>query len=134
MTHLPSSSRRWRAAGLLLLVAFFMWLPVEDTGEWLVLAYGALVCAWGASRLLSKAEAAISPGWLRYLLAGLSAGTALTPVTLLLMAFKTGAHGHLTPDFTSYQIWRVIMLTPVWILSGALIGLGAGFWETARAR
>jgi hypothetical protein len=135
--NLPVDRRivhRLRYAGLFLLVLLLLWLPVEDLHEGWVLGYGAALCAWGAARYLTTRKADPNRFWLHYLLVGAVAGTALTPAALLLMAFKTGLHGHEAPDFTSLQIARVITLTPAWILSGSFIGLGAGLWNTARSK
>jgi hypothetical protein len=125
--------RRLRISGLFLLALFLVWLPVEDLHEGWVTAFGAAVCAWGAALFLATRKTASGKFW-PYALVGFATGAALTPAVLLLMAFKTGLHAHEAPDFTVDQIIRVITLTPAWILSGSLIGSGAGLWKSARAK
>ena len=53
----------------------------------------------------------------------------MTAVALLLMAIKTGLHGHGTPDYTPEQMVRVLSLTPLWVVVGLVIGLITFFWQ-----
>jgi len=64
----------------------------------------------------------VVPAWL-------IAGLGVTVVALLLMAIKTGLHGHGTPDYTPEQMVRVLSLTPLWVIVGLMIGLVALFWK-----
>jgi hypothetical protein len=70
--------------------------------------------------------------WLLYPLAGLLSGLAVTPLALLLMAFKSGVHGHGLPDFTPNQVTLVLLSTPAWAAAGLLVGLGIALWMKAR--
>jgi hypothetical protein len=104
-----------------------LWLPVEDTDEKGVLAFAATVNAWLVARHLVNLNPAAQKSLPRHILGGLLAGLAVTPVALFLMAFKTGIHGHGTPDFSAEQILAVINRTPVWGSAGLLLGLLSGF-------
>ncbi len=57
--------------------------------------------------------------------AGLAVGLGAVPVTLFLMALKTGLHAH-GPEFTADEIARVWGQLPLWGLVGLLVGLGVG--------
>lgn len=132
--RISGSRRRIRIGGLLILVLLLAWLPIEDLHEGWVIAYAAIVCAWGATRHLGGLEAAQRLHWTRYVLVGGLAGMLLTPAALMLMLFKNGLHAHSAPDFSAYQMARVIELTPAWVAAGMLIGLGGGLWKLARSR
>ena len=113
-----------RLAALILGIFLLLWLPVEDTDEIQVLVAAAAVSAWLALRyLLSQTGSAKSLG--KHILVGTLAGLAVTPLALFLMAFKTGLHGHDSPDFTAEQIYFVIYRTPLWGFAGLLLGLGS---------
>lgn len=65
-------------------------------------------------------------------LAGAAAGAILVGLTLLLMAVKTGLHGH-GPEFTPGEIRWVIDQLWLWSVSGGVFGLSfglisAGLW------
>jgi hypothetical protein len=98
-----------RSAGALLLIAFLLWLPVEDTHIWLVVALAASACAWLAlrhfsGRALSTSQAA---------LCGAAAGGAVPLLAVALMAFKGGLHGHGFSDFSVRQIAAGLALLPL---------------------
>jgi hypothetical protein len=121
-----------RLAALLLGVLLLLWLPVEDTGEIQVLVAAAAVSAWLAVRYLVSLPAPVkNPA--KHILVGTLAGLAITPLALFLMAFKTGLHGHESPDFTSEQIYFVISRTPLWGFAGLLLGLGSGMLHLAAS-
>jgi hypothetical protein len=111
------------ALGALLLV----WLPLEDTDEKRALAFAAALNAWLVIRYLNRLSPANRKSLLKHILAGALAGLAITPAALFLMAFKTGMHGHGTPDFTAEQILSVINRTHIWGSAGLLLGLLSGF-------
>ncbi len=75
-----------------------------------------LAAAW----MLAATQAATGKGWLVYPLAGLLGGAATAPVALLLMAIKTGLHGHSVPDYTSAQMMAVLISFPVWVGAGGV--------------
>ena len=125
-------SRSWlRSCGLLLGIVVLVWLLVEESSNLGVLVIAGLVCAWGGIWLLLKIHtAAISKVWIHLIIGG-GAGLLLSPVAILLMALKTGIHGHSTPDFTLYQMQLVLSRTPFFILAGILLGAGVGLLRYA---
>lgn len=128
--------RLLRISALVLGAIMLFWLPIEDPDERLVILFAAAICALAAAYFLVSsmvwqkepsrmAASALRNGrWLMVPLICTLAGLALTPVTLFLMAFKSGLHGHSSPDFTPGQITAVILRTPIWTGAGLLIGLG----------
>lgn len=115
-----------RLAALFLGISLLLWLPVEDTNEIRVVLAAASVTTWLALRHLVQLPAPGSRSLIRYILVGTLAGLAVTPLALFLMAFKTGLHGHESPDFTAEQIFFVVYRTHVWGFAGLLLGLGSG--------
>lgn len=112
--------------GLILLV----WLPFEDSNERIAIAIAAGASLRLAAHLAINKMDLIQPdSVLKHLLLGLSAGLIVAPLAFLLMAIKTGLHGHTAPDFTSAQVIAVFQRLPFWTLGGLLIGLGVGFWR-----
>jgi hypothetical protein len=102
-------------------IAFFIWLPFEDSSlAWVVLLAAGLcaLLAWAALQRQS------SPGWLRLALAGGLAGLLVAPAALLLVAVKTGLHGHGFSDFTPAQVESLLRLAPAWTFAGLAIGAG----------
>lgn len=127
-----SNSPTWlRFLAFLLGVYLLLWLPVEDGNVTRVLFSAAAVNAWLALRYIVRLPASAKNGLIRHLLVGLLAGLAVTPMALFLMAFKTGIHGHESPDFTAEQILAVIYGTPIWGCAGLLLGLGNGLLNIA---
>jgi len=125
--------RRWRILSLVLGFVLFFWLPIEDLNASLVTIFAIAICSLAVVRIFLPIK--IQPGskrWLLYPLSGIIAGVAVTLVSLLLMAFKSGLHGHGSPDFTPDQVISVLRLTPLWSAAGFLIGLGTGIWLRAR--
>jgi hypothetical protein len=108
-------------------ILMLFWLPVEDTNEKRTLVFAAAMNAWFVARYLVRLSSVTRKSLLRHVLVGTLAGLAITPVALFLMAFKTGLHGHGTPDFTADQILFVINRTCLWGSAGLLLGLVSGF-------
>jgi hypothetical protein len=119
------ASRRLRILGILLGFCLLLWLPAEDTSDRWVLIFAAAICSLTGAYTWLWLE--IRKGKRAYYLplAGFVGGALVTPAAFLLMAIKTGLHDHLTPDFTGDQIRAIVLRTPVWIISGLLVGLGA---------
>lgn len=126
----PGSQKRSPAwltlSGFVLLILSFSWLRLEDTDEKYVLAYAAAVNAWLATRYIARQSPAVRRSILRHVLVGSLAGLAIIPVTVSLMALKTGLHGHGTPDFTIEQILSVMNRWYIWGSAGLLLGLLSG--------
>lgn len=117
--HTRSSFRQFggRFFILGLVIGLLVWLPLEDQSI-LMPVLLALPVAGSVGRLFSQRF-----HW-NYILGGAITGLVVAPTTLLWMAFKTGVHGHGTPDYTAFQIVTVIYSTPAWLLAGCLFGWG----------
>jgi len=119
---------------ILLGLFFVLWMPFEGDlrlvvalGVWTALTVTALL----AQRLLTGR-------WLRawqFTLVSFGLGVILgfsAPLfILLLMALKTGLHGH-GPEFTMDEILWVQRQLPLWFGAGGLAGLGAGLVYLGR--
>ena len=125
-----SSTQRWlRYYTLFLGALLLIWLPFEDTNEQLATAFSAAILAGLAARLAVRWDSPQPASLPKHLLLGTLAGLMVAPLTFLLMAIKSGLHGHAGPDFTGAQVIAVFLRMPVWGLGGLLIGLGAGIWR-----
>ena len=130
--NLSNISLRMRFIAIILGIALLFWLPFEDTTETTAILYAISISTWLAVTRLERV-ANVSQSSLRaIIMAGILAGTAITPLTLFLMAFKTGLHAHAAPDYSNTQIMAIIRRTPIWIISGFFISIGLGFWLNGR--
>jgi hypothetical protein len=128
-----TSTPLWlRYLAIVLGILFFIWLPIEDMHEGYVLTLAGGISAWLALRFLVSTRGDRDKFTLRWIAVGLAAGMAVTPVTLLLMILKNGTHTHEVPDFTPYQMARVIELTPYFAGAGLLAGLGSSLWKIGK--
>jgi hypothetical protein len=134
MTRPPGKLSWVRLAGLVIGVALLVWLPFEDNGLSIVVFLAAVTCAWLAVRLLLASRVDGGKQVAFYLLVGALAGLMVAPLALVLMALKTGLHGHGTPDFSPAQLQAVLLRTPAWAGSGLLLGFGCGLWRLAHDR
>jgi hypothetical protein len=124
-----STSQRWLRYYTLVLGAFLLvWLPFEDSNEQLATAFAAAISVGVAAHLAIRRKSFQPVSFRKYLLLGGLAGLIVGPLAFLLMAIKTGLHGHAAPDFTSTQVIAVFLRMPAWGLGGLLIGLGIGLW------
>lgn len=113
------STRVFRAAGALWIFLALIWLPFEDIAIWTAVALAAAGSIWLWWRYLSKPHS--SRWWKLIYTALLGAGTPLFAV--LLMAVKSGLHGHGFADFTSRQVIGVVNLIPITFFAGTILGL-----------
>ena len=120
----PLSVRRLRILGILLGIGLFIWLSLEESGDGWVRFFSAAISALAVAWIWRRFKYRADKHWYWRPLAGLLAGLLVAPLALLLMVFKTGLHGHAGPDFSGDQILAVIFSTPVWVVSGLLIGAG----------
>ena len=129
----PDKKKTWlRFTGLVLGMGILVWLPVEETSELGALVISGLICTWSGVWLLLKPAPDDKHLIMRYVLVGGGAGLLLAPLAMLLMAFKSGIHGHGTPDYTVSQLWDVLCRIPYFVLGGSLVGLGSGLWRFAK--
>jgi uncharacterized membrane protein len=126
----PGAPRQVRLLAILLGIIVLAWVSLEDKSVTLALLLAAAICMLAAAEWLAySSHLSTGKGWLAYPLAGLVGGAA---TALLLMAIKTGLHGHTVPDYTPAQMGAVLTSFPIWAGAGAIIGLGAGIWSKNR--
>ena len=117
---------------ILLGLAILLWVPFEDSGTIWVRLFGVLVCILAALTASARIPASMRQRWFTWPLVGLIAGLLVTPAAFLLMAFKSGMHGHGNPEFTPVQVSAVLNTWPIWALAGLLAGLAAATWQRVR--
>jgi hypothetical protein len=123
---------------LTVMVGFYgvVWLSLEGAiSQVILLAAGLMLLSAGymTQRLLGGRE--LAPGqWLLFsaVLWGL-VGLGLGLLALVLMAIKTGLHGH-GPEFPPSEIDSLISQIPLWTSAGLMAGLGFGLLALAFAR
>jgi hypothetical protein len=91
----------------------------------------ALMAAWGVGWLSARRSLSTARGLAVSGAAGFLAGVGTALMTLFLMAFKTGLHGH-GPEYTPEQIAWVWGQVGLWVVVGLLAGLGLGLLAAAR--
>lgn len=113
-----------------------VWLSLEGApGQVIALAVGLAMLGAGylTQRLLGGRELAASQ-WLLFAGAlGAATGLAGALLTLVLIAIKTGLHGH-GPEFTTSQIEWIVGQIPLWTVTGTIAGLGVGLLVLAMRR
>lgn len=123
-----------RLSAISLGILWLFWLPVEDNG-----LLNVYLFALGISLLMtlwlrrSRLWGSWKPGK-RIVSLGSLAGLLVTPLALLLMAFKSGLHGHLAPDYTPDQVLAVIKSSPIWLIGGGMLSLGLHLWKSNPSR
>jgi len=122
-----------RISAISLGILWLFWLPVEDSSLFTVylfaLGISLLIAIWlQRSRLWGSWK----PTW-RMVSLGSLAGLLVTPLALILMVFKSGLHGHLTPDYTSDQILTVLKNSSIWLIGGGMVGLGLQLWISSAS-
>ncbi len=124
-----SGRLRWeRLSALCLGILWLFWLPVEDNG---LLAVHLFALGSSALTTLRVQRAQLWMSWkpgYRMVMMGCLAGFLVTPIALLLMVFKSGFHGHNSPDYTLDQMAAVLWSLPLWLASGGILGLGWHIW------
>lgn len=137
-----------RLTGIVLGIAGLIWLSIEDQHEYLALLCAALLCIWFAVRYYylqswtfrHNNATDINPRQGQYPLEGrymwvaVIAGTAVSPLAILLMLLKIGIHDHPTPAYTYAQIYATALRIPFWVIGATLIGLSISLWhKTGRS-
>jgi hypothetical protein len=115
-----------RFSAFLLGAVILVWLTIEETREFGVLVISGLICTWGAAYFLYRTKLGRRQMVLWHVAVGGMAGLLLAPLAILLMALKSGIHGHGTPDFTPGQLQAILSRARIYILAGILIGAGSG--------
>jgi len=115
---------------LTILVAVYavLWISLEGSiGQALLLSAGFSILLLGYlyQRFLGGRHLSYRAWLLISTVAGLLLGLLFGLLTLLLMAVKTGLHGH-GPEFSPDQISWLLQQIPLWSVIGLIAGLGLG--------
>jgi hypothetical protein len=107
-----------------------IWLSVEDQATTSALLFGTLICLAAAIYILRR----LSPDpcrdiWRRYSISAISVGFCAPVLSVLLMLFKSGLHGHGFPDYSFQEYLHIVQVAPAFILAALLLGLVAGAWR-----
>jgi putative flippase GtrA len=131
---MPTSSSplwlRFLAIGVGILI--LLWLPIEDTSEIPAITIALIICGLLALRFLFGDQS--QPSFIRMTFLSALAGIAIIPMSLFLIAFKSGIHSHDTPEFPVEQIMAVLQRTPYFAIGGLLIGLGSSVWLISKKK
>lgn len=114
--------------GLILLV----WLSLEDSSTVSVAVLGTgtsliFTNVWIANRFGEK-DLSLKIWFIGLVLAGIIMGALSALSTAILMFFKSSWHGHIFPDYPPQMIADMLLRTPIWALSGALLGLSCAIF------
>lgn len=115
-----------RLLAILLGTALLFWLSVEDTTEAYAIFFAICVSTLLAVLPLIRTNNISSLPFHSFILAGILAGAAVSPMAIVLMVFKIGLHAHPVPDYTFQQIISVIHRIPIWMFGGFFISVGFG--------
>ena len=133
---------RWlRLSALILGGILVLWVAIEDHSELTVLFFSLLICGLAAAYLLTRGSTddegdnaddkgkSITKRLILFPMVGVVAGLAITLVAIFLMAFKSGVHGHGTPDYSPEQVITIVSSTPIWVLVGVFLGSAWMIWK-----
>jgi hypothetical protein len=115
-----------RLFAILLGIALFFWIPLEDSSENLAVLYAYFISTWLVGALLIRFKNPSRLTIINICFAGILTGATITPLIIFLMVLKTGIHAHLVPDYSFEQFISIINRTPIWFISGYLTGMGYG--------
>jgi hypothetical protein len=115
----PKSPLSIRWTGILWGLVTIIWLPIEDSSTFYLIAISAGWSAWSAARWIHPRSRSIDSR--RALLVGAGAGVLIFPFAMALTGLKAGLHDHGFLDFTNSQLLDIAKATPLWAAIGALI-------------
>ncbi len=108
-------------------LVLIFWMSLEDSSTLTVslLGTGAAVIYIGIWLLnrLSERELAFRHWFPGMIFSGTLFGAASVLITVILMFFKSGWHGHIYPDYPPQMIFAMLTRLPVWALSGTLTAI-----------
>lgn len=129
------NQRFWfRLITLLIGGVLLIWLLIEESSTLGVLLFSAGTCAWGLIYFSFGQHEQGRLTFIRSTLIGLINGLIVSPFAILLMALKSGLHGHTPPDFTPDQVEFALSRFPVFALGGMITGAADWFWLRVRFR
>jgi hypothetical protein len=123
----------WAIAGLL----SFIWIGVEDrTNRPVIIIAVTLAIAIGLTlynrMVQDERSGERSLLWVT-IGVGFISGLLVPIAAVILMLVKTSLHSHVVPDFSVDDVIAVLLRTPVWVISGLMIGAAIGMLGNARA-
>lgn len=134
---IPHTGRRTRLAALATGAVVLIWLSLEDNTLTPVVLLGVTLAALITSlttfdklggRRIPMRQLPVAAA-----LAGAVIGLSASVMTAALMFFKNAMHAHLFPDYPPGLILAMLQRGPVWLVAGALAGLGMGLlWWSWR--
>lgn len=108
---------RWM--GLLVGGIALIWLPIEDQNIWITNWISAILLSWLATYLVLQQRSSVS--FRLKLVIGAIAGLLVTPVSFLLIIFKSGLHAHGFTEFSIHQLLNNLQNSLWWLLLGILV-------------
>lgn len=128
----PSRLPGLRLFSILVAIYAAVWISLEGAKQQVILlavAFMLVIAGYLVQRFLGSKRLS-ARRWVLYLAGlGLFIGLGSAFLTLILMAVKTGLHGH-GPEFAQAEIEWVIGQIPLWTLVGLIAGLGMGLLTT----
>jgi uncharacterized membrane protein len=129
---IPTRIPGLRLFSILVAIYAAVWISLEGAKQQVILlalAFMLLIAGYIIQRILGGKRLS-ARRWVLYSAGlGLFIGLGSAFLTLILMAVKTGLHGH-GPEFTQAEIEWVIGQIPLWTLAGLIAGLGLGLLST----
>jgi len=133
MSSTTKTPQIWfRLSMLLLGILILGWLPMEDVDLRAAFLFAGTLCGIIAANFLLQIPDYPAKS-IRIPLTGAVAGLTVCPIVILIMTFKSGLHGHGSPDITFSDILSILKLTPLWGCSGLIIGTGVRLWKLSKA-
>ena len=129
---IPSRIPGLRLFSILVAIYAVVWISLEGARQQVILlavVFMLVIAGYLVQRILGGNRLS-ARHWVLYSAGlGLFIGLGSAFLTLILMAVKTGLHGH-GPEFTQAEIEWVIGQIPLWTLAGLIAGVGLGLLTT----
>jgi hypothetical protein len=106
------TNRKLRFVGLGILITGLFWTRAEELNTNSVSILGGLITGWVVSNYL------LSKNQLRFARIIIPFIWGITPITLLMMFYKNGIHGHAFPEYSLRQTQDVILRMPIFLIIG----------------
>jgi hypothetical protein len=106
-----------------------LWLSLENSSELVVMILAIVTSFLLTIVIMAKKYQSLPLPFHNFVIAGVLAGAAVTPLALTFIIIKNGLHAHIYPDYSIQQISIIIHRTPIWIVGGFLISIGVGIFS-----
>ncbi len=124
--------QRLRLLFLAVGISCLLWFSIEDQSLVWINLLSLLISGLLTISIFIKNNRRFHPSWNLTLIYGLLFGIMVPVISFLLMVIKTGLHDHPIPDFSPGEIKTILLLTPIWIMTGVLIATGALLLQRGR--